>query len=260
MKDKGFYTTGEFAKMAGVTIRTIRYYDSKGLLKPHGHNSAGHRIYSKKEYIQLEKILALKYLGMSLNDVQLMEKEEFEKRDFKKSLKLQRKIINNKLNHMKMVLNAIQTAEALLETDEKVDVNKTLEMIKILQNEKEVLQRAVDLSSLNEDIKLQDKFGSSSQGWYEWVFEKMSLKPNSKILEIGCGNGALWFKNIHRVDGNLDITLTEICEDMIKESFRNLSKYKKNFKFKIENPTQLSFLSQEFDVVIANHILYERFK
>ena len=37
---KGQYTTGEIAKMAGVTTRTIRYYDNKGVLSPSSHNSS----------------------------------------------------------------------------------------------------------------------------------------------------------------------------------------------------------------------------
>ena len=39
-----YYTTGEFARMAHVTIRTIRYYDKKGLLKPSFINESGYRI------------------------------------------------------------------------------------------------------------------------------------------------------------------------------------------------------------------------
>ncbi len=34
MEDKNYYTSGQFAKMANVSTRTIRFYDQKGLLKP----------------------------------------------------------------------------------------------------------------------------------------------------------------------------------------------------------------------------------
>ena len=51
-----YYTTGEFARMAHVTIRTIRYYDKKGLLKPSFINESGYRMYSDEDFLKLQKI------------------------------------------------------------------------------------------------------------------------------------------------------------------------------------------------------------
>ena len=48
-----YYTTGEFARMAHVTIRTIRYYDKKGLLKPSFINESGYRMYSDEDFLKL---------------------------------------------------------------------------------------------------------------------------------------------------------------------------------------------------------------
>ena len=50
-----YYTTGEFARMAHVTIRTIRYYDKKGLLKPSFINESGYRMYSDEDFLKLQK-------------------------------------------------------------------------------------------------------------------------------------------------------------------------------------------------------------
>ena len=56
--------------MAGVTLRTIRYYDKIGLLKPSHILDNGYRQYCNKDLITLQKILALKELGFSNNDIQ----------------------------------------------------------------------------------------------------------------------------------------------------------------------------------------------
>lgn len=66
--------------MAGVTIRTIRYYDTKGILKPSYRTDAGHRIYSDEDFMKLKNILALKYLRLSLDEVMITENSDFEKR------------------------------------------------------------------------------------------------------------------------------------------------------------------------------------
>ena len=90
MKGQEVYTTGEIAKMAGVTTRTIRYYDNKGILSPSSHNSSGHRLYTELDFTKLKRILALKYLGLSLEEVKNTESQSFEKEEIMKSLRLQK--------------------------------------------------------------------------------------------------------------------------------------------------------------------------
>lgn len=70
------YTSGELAKRCGVTIRTIRYYDEKGLLTPAAIDDNHYRIYSQKEEKQLLMILFLKDLGFSLKQIKAVIKDE----------------------------------------------------------------------------------------------------------------------------------------------------------------------------------------
>lgn len=63
MKKAGYYSSGEFARMAGVTLRTIRYYDKQDILKPSFISEAGARFYTDKDFARLQQILLLKYLG-----------------------------------------------------------------------------------------------------------------------------------------------------------------------------------------------------
>lgn len=63
------YTTGEIAKQAQVSIRTVQYYDRKGLLKPAAISEGGKRQYTDRELERLKLIRLLKSLGLSLNDI-----------------------------------------------------------------------------------------------------------------------------------------------------------------------------------------------
>ena len=51
------YTVQRLADLAGVSSRTIRYYDEIGLLKPARINSSGYRLYGEKEVDRLQQIL-----------------------------------------------------------------------------------------------------------------------------------------------------------------------------------------------------------
>jgi DNA-binding transcriptional MerR regulator len=63
------YTVHELAELAGITARTIRYYDEIGLLKPARINSSGYRIYRGAEVDRLQQIMFYRELGVSLNDI-----------------------------------------------------------------------------------------------------------------------------------------------------------------------------------------------
>ncbi len=63
------YSTGELATLCGVSVRTVQYYDEKGLLPPSGLTEGGRRIYTDADAGKLRKILFLKSLGLKLADI-----------------------------------------------------------------------------------------------------------------------------------------------------------------------------------------------
>ena len=67
MKDK--MRIGEFAEQAGVTPRTVRYYEGLGLLGPNEREGQGFRYYTSAELTKLKKIDWLKQLGLRLEEI-----------------------------------------------------------------------------------------------------------------------------------------------------------------------------------------------
>jgi DNA-binding transcriptional MerR regulator len=60
---------GELAQKAGVTPRTIRYYETLGLLHPSEREGSGFRYYTANELARLQKIDCLKALGLTLEEI-----------------------------------------------------------------------------------------------------------------------------------------------------------------------------------------------
>lgn len=60
---------GELAQKAGVTPRTIRYYENLGLLSPNERQGKGFRYYTNTELAKLQKIDCLKSLGLTLEEI-----------------------------------------------------------------------------------------------------------------------------------------------------------------------------------------------
>lgn len=63
------WKVGELAKLTGLTIRTLRYYDKISLFGPSTHSESGHRLYTASDIRLLQQILSLKELGLSLDEI-----------------------------------------------------------------------------------------------------------------------------------------------------------------------------------------------
>ena len=63
------YSINKLAKLAGVSARTLRYYDEIGLLSPERISSNGYRVYGQKEVDLLQQILFYRELGVSLDEI-----------------------------------------------------------------------------------------------------------------------------------------------------------------------------------------------
>ena len=74
--DQNLMTVGELAARVGVTVRTIQYYDQRGLLHPTCKGEQNLRLYSKADEERLYRIVTLKYLGLSLSEIQQSENQE----------------------------------------------------------------------------------------------------------------------------------------------------------------------------------------
>lgn len=70
------YSIRELADMAGVSTRTLRYYDQIGLLKPAFISDAGYRFYGKQEVDMLQQILFYRERGFDLKSIRRILREE----------------------------------------------------------------------------------------------------------------------------------------------------------------------------------------
>lgn len=72
------YGVKALAKLSGVSVRTLHYYDKIGLLKPLSRSNVGYRYYGEEELLRLQQILFYKELGFSLKEVgQVLDEPDF---------------------------------------------------------------------------------------------------------------------------------------------------------------------------------------
>ena len=115
-----YYTSGEFARKANVTIRTLRFYDKQGILKPNKISSSGYRLYTDEDFGRLQKILSLKYLGFSLEEIMAMTIND-DAVDMAHSLEIQKNLIQKKIRHLEMMEKTLEDTSKMVEDSGLID-------------------------------------------------------------------------------------------------------------------------------------------
>lgn len=256
MKLPGYYSSGEFARMAKVSIRTIRFYDKQNILKPSYVTPAGARFYTDSDFARLQQILLLKYLGFSLDDIREMTINDTDYHFLLNALTLQKKLIQDRIEQMQLVESAIEKTVSAIRQDHQVDWSQMLDLIHLTGMEKTLKSQYLNATNITARIQLHRDFSQNRQGWFPWIYQNCQIKPSMKILELGCGNGALWAENLQKLPSPITITLSDISEGMLRDARRNIGQEDSRFLFQCFDCHQIPFPPQSFDLVIANHLLF----
>ena len=255
MKLPGYYTSGQFAHMAEVSVRTIRYYDQQNILKPSYINESGARFYTDEDFVRLQQILLLKYLGFSLEDIREMTINDTDYHLMQNALNLQLKLIDDKIEQMQLVKQAIQDTSREISKNHTVNWSQMLHLIHLTGMEKSLKTQYQNASNISARIRLHEMYSQNQTGWFPWIYHNCKITDGMRILEIGCGDGTLWNENMAKLPQNISAVLSDISEGMLRDVRRRIGSDSR-FSFQAFDCHRIPFVSDSFDLVIANHVLF----
>lgn len=98
--------TNDVAKLTGITVRTLQYYDKIGLLKPTKNTENGYRIYQESDLETLQQILFFRELDFPLSEIkEIMSNPEYDKAD---ALKHQKELLLKKRNRLDELIDLVE--------------------------------------------------------------------------------------------------------------------------------------------------------
>lgn len=260
MKLPGFYSSGEFAKMAHLTVRTIRFYDKQNILKPSYVNEAGARFYTDEDFARLQQILLLKYLGFSLEDIRNMTVKDSDYHMLRNSLNLQLKLVHDRIEQMELVAKAIEDTTNAIDNNQEINWSQMLNLIHLTNMENTLQSQYQNATNISARINLHKLYAANKQGWFPWLYAQCRIKDRMNILELGCGNGALWRENFSSLPANIHILLNDISEGMLRDTKREIEALENpaapRFFYNAFDCHQIPYEDACFDLVIANHVLF----
>lgn len=159
--------------MAGISSRTLRYYDKIELLKPFEINNSGYRSYSEFEVDRLQQIMFYKERGLSLKVIaSIINVEEF---DVNEALK----------SHYREIQVEIKRLEALLTTVKRtIDDKEGKKKMKDSEKFKGFKKEMIEENELKFGKEIRDKYGSDMIEKSNEKFLNMKEETYNKIEEL----------------------------------------------------------------------------
>lgn len=181
------YTVKKLGTLAGVSTRTLRYYDEIGILKPARINSSGYRIYGEKEINILQQILFYRELDIDLDSI----KEIITSPDFDEISALKQ--------HYSELLARRHQLDALIHNVEKTIFNKE-GRIKMIDSEKfeGFKKKLVENNEKNYGKEIREKYG-----------DEIVQKSNAQFINMTEGQ----YNEIQELQNNILETLKEAYKD-----------------------------------------------
>lgn len=140
-------TVGELASRAGVTVRTIQYYDQRGLLHPTCKGEQNLRLYSSSDVDRLNRIITLKYLGLSLSQIQEGEGSDPDG-ELTSALAEREAELERESARILRDMNALQSLRAHLAVADHVDWSESASAVGSVRDREDMLWSAITGESL----------------------------------------------------------------------------------------------------------------
>ena len=135
------YTTGEMAKFCNVSVRTVQFYDTKGILHPSDLTEGGRRIYNDDDLRKLQLICTLKAIGFSLGSIKNVLESNLSGKILTILLDEQVKLIAEEINERQKQLEMINLIKESLRDKAIIPANTILDIENLMEKKNKISNR-----------------------------------------------------------------------------------------------------------------------
>jgi len=236
------FTAGELAKIAGVSSRTIRFYDEKGILKPCGYSDGEYRLYDEEAVLRLQQILMFKYVGFSLEEIsRLMNPGE--KIDVGSMLDKQKDLMSKKREQIDRIIYALDKAKESC-------IRKSFD----LEHFSAIMQLITRNDMADKRYGFYERFSTRQEEWYQWRFDNLELQENMYILDVGGGYGTPWMRVWEQIPAGCTIVML----DKDSKGRDYLKNHIKEYGYRLAQGVTFTFWDADAELVIYEPEKYDR--
>lgn len=134
------YTTGEIAKLCGVSVRTVQYYDTRGILTPSRLSEGGRRLYSEDDFKRMKIICFLRDAGISINSIGELLSEDDPGSVISTLLEQQEQILREEVSERQAKLTMLDGIKRELKGVQNFSVESIHDIAYAMENKKKMKQ------------------------------------------------------------------------------------------------------------------------
>ena len=144
------YTTGEMARLCGVTVRTVQYYDTRGILIPSELSEGGRRLYSEDDLRQMKIICFLRNLDLPIDAISQMLKEEHPEKVISLLIEQQEKTLADEISDKEAKLEKLRELKSGLKSKATFSLESIGDIAVIMEGRKKLkkMRRMMILTGL----------------------------------------------------------------------------------------------------------------
>lgn len=188
------YTTGEIAKLCGVSVRTVQYYDSRNLLVPSELTEGGRRLYNDDDLKMMKIICFLREAGLPINSISALLSEENPESIISVLLNEQEQVLKDEVEERQKQLSIIDTIKREMKEMQRFSVESIGDIAHLMKNKNKLKKMRIVLLATSIPVTLLFWIAIALwiiQGFW-WLFVL------SVVISVACGIWitAYYFRNV----------------------------------------------------------------
>lgn len=239
-----YYRYSEFAKIANISIRTLRWYEKIGLLEPMICEDV--RYLCEQDFLKLQSIQLLHEAKYTLQEI----KQILSTKDIKEHILLQKELLQCQSVRIQSMLALIDQ----LETNHDLPYENLYDEFYKLHTLKNIELQFAKPNHLQKRIEFHHHYTSFQENFHQWMFQHYQFHKAARILDVGCGDGTIWLENKEVLPNAIEITMSDISKDMIKTAQEQLKELPQFHAFDVADCRHLPYEDDTFDCILANHL------
>lgn len=132
------FTTGEIAKLCGVTVRTVQYYDTRGILIPGELSEGGRRLYSEDDLKRMKIICFLRELDLPIDAISRILKEEHPEKVISLLIEQQEKVLLDEISDKETKLEKLRELKNGMKSQATFSLESIHDIAVIMKNQKKL--------------------------------------------------------------------------------------------------------------------------
>ena len=206
------YTTGEMAKLCGVSVRTVQYYDTRGILVPAELSEGGRRMYSEDDLQKLRIICFLRGLDLPINTIGELLKEDDPASVIDLILQQQELTLKQEIDERTEKLENLTLLRRGIKTVETFTIESIGDVANVMENRKKLRKIRITMAIFAVIMAIIE-WGSFFYWMVTGIWQPFAIGMVLVIIPASIWLSRYYFTNIHYICPK--------CHKVFKPRFRD---------------------------------------